>query len=147
MKLGNVVMVPLVLLVALVFRRLRLAGGLAGAGLLAWWLAKVIKQIVPRGRPAELLTDVMLRDAPATGNGYISGHAAVAFLIAVASPYMNRWVKVVAWMLGIGVCLARVYVGAHLPLDVVGGAAFGFVIGSLMNLIVGVPSTMVKSLK
>ena len=33
----------------------------------------------------------------------------------------------------------RVYVGAHNPLDVIGGAALGIVIGGCLNLIVGVP--------
>jgi membrane-associated phospholipid phosphatase len=34
----------------------------------------------------------------------------------------------------------RMYVGAHLPLDLVGGAALGAIAGSLANLLVGVPS-------
>jgi membrane-associated phospholipid phosphatase len=39
------------------------------------------------------------------------------------------------------VMFGRMYVGAHLPLDLVGGAALGVVAGSAANLIVGVPST------
>ncbi|HEV8163393.1 MAG TPA: hypothetical protein VGR74_02895 [Actinomycetota bacterium] len=34
---------------------------------------------------------------------------------------------------------ARVYVGAHNPLDVICGAALGVAIGSGLNLVVGVP--------
>ena len=141
MQLGNLVVVPIAALVALVLRRVRLASSLTAAGLLVWWLAKVVKEFVPRGRPAELLTDVVLRDAPAAGNGYISGHAAVAFaLVAVAAPHMKRRFTGLALVLATFVCLARVYVGAHLPLDVIGGAAFGLMIGSLVNLVMGIPA-------
>jgi membrane-associated phospholipid phosphatase len=140
MQLGNLLVVPAVVVIAVFLRRFRLATAAALAGSLVWLLAKVVKQIVPRGRPAELLNDVVLHDAPAAGNGYISGHAAVVFaLVAVISPYLGRTLQYVAWLLAIVVCLARVYVGAHLPLDVAGGAAFGWAIGSLVNLGLGVP--------
>jgi undecaprenyl-diphosphatase len=138
MQLGNLLVVPAAVLIAIISRRFRLAAGLAAAGSLVWILAKDFKQIVPRDRPGELLDNIVLRHAPAAGNGYISGHAAVAFaLVAVALPYMGRRVRWFAIALAILVCLARVYVGAHLPLDVIGGAAFGWVIGCLVNLLVG----------
>jgi len=34
------------------------------------------------------------------------------------------------------VVLGRIYVGAHLPLDVIGGAALGAVAGCVVNLVV-----------
>lgn len=140
MQLGNLVVVPVAVIAALLLRRFRLAAALGLAGSLVWLLAKVVKQVVERGRPAELLNEVVLRNAPATGNGYVSGHAAVAFaLAAVAAPYLGRRGRIAVWLLATLVCVGRVFVGAHLPLDVVGGAAFGFAIGSLVNLLLGVP--------
>ena len=145
MQLGNLVAVPVAVVVAVLLRRIRLATALGLAGSLVWLLAKQVKQIVERGRPAELINDVILRNAPETGNGYISGHAAVAFaLLAVITPYLGRRGRIVVWALAAVVCLGRVYVGAHLPLDVVGGAAFGFAIGSLTNLLIGVPGDVHK---
>jgi membrane-associated phospholipid phosphatase len=37
------------------------------------------------------------------------------------------------------VMFARVYVGAHNPLDVVCGVALGVVLGALINLVLGAP--------
>jgi membrane-associated phospholipid phosphatase len=145
MQLGNLVAVPAAVIVAVLLRRIRLAAALGLAGSVVWLLAKQVKQIVERGRPAELINEVVLRNAPVAGNGYISGHAAVAFaLVAVITPYLGRRGRIVVWVLAGVVCLGRVYVGAHLPLDVVGGAAFGFAIGSLTNLLIGVPGDLHK---
>ena len=142
MQLGNVIVAPVLALVALITRRFRLAAGIALSGFGVWLLAKVIKDLVERGRPAELLDEVFRRGAPRVGQGYPSGHAAVAVAIAVViSPYLSRPLKVVAWVLAAAVCVGRVYVGAHLPLDVLGGAAFGLAIGALCNLALGAPET------
>lgn len=140
MQLGNFVVVPLAAVVAAAFRRIRLAAAIAISGTLVWVLAKVVKDVVSRGRPAELIDDVILHHAPAAGNGYISGHAAVvAALAAVITPYVSRGWRWVVWILATLVCLARVYVGAHLLLDVIGGAAFGVAIGCLVTLVIGGP--------
>jgi undecaprenyl-diphosphatase len=37
------------------------------------------------------------------------------------------------------VSFARIYLGAHAPLDVVGGVGLGLLVGGLTNLAVGVP--------
>jgi membrane-associated phospholipid phosphatase len=140
MQLGNLVVVPVATITALAFRRFRLAGALAISGSLVWLLAKVIKVIVERGRPAQLISDVVLRHAPAVGKGYVSGHAAVALALAtVASPYLGRRARLLVWLLAALVCAARVYVAAHLPLDVIGGAAFGCAVGSAVNFLLGTP--------
>jgi undecaprenyl-diphosphatase len=43
---------------------------------------------------------------------------------------------IAALALGAIVLFGRIYVGAHLPLDVIGGAALGAIAGSVVNLIV-----------
>jgi glycosyltransferase 2 family protein len=140
MQLGNLVMVPVATVAAAATRRFRLAAELAASGIFVWLIAKVIKDVFERGRPAELLEDVTLRHAPAVGHGFISGHAAVAAALAmVAAPYLGRRWRVIVWVAAALVSVARVYVGAHLPLDVIAGAAFGIAIGALVHLMMGVP--------
>lgn len=140
MQLGNFIAVPVVTAVMLTLRRVRLAIDVVVAGSSAWLLATLIKSVVERGRPGEILTDVILRGAPASGHGYVSGHTAVAAaMAAVISPYVARPWKIVVWSLAVLVGLARVYVGAHLPLDVVGGAVMGWAIGSLVHFLLGEP--------
>jgi membrane-associated phospholipid phosphatase len=141
MQCGNFFTVPLVTVIALAARRVRLALDVAVAGTGAWLLAKIVKQTVVRGRPAQLLGDVILRHAPAAGHGYLSGHAATAVALAtVLNPFIGPRLRWILWAAAALVCVARVYVGAHLPLDVAGGAAMGWAIGSLVHTLLGAPA-------
>ena len=110
------------------------------AGWGAWWIAKAVKDAVDRGRPAgELAVDSVRPSAITEGLGFVSGHSAVAFACAtVIAPYLTRPWQVVAYVLALTVALSRVVVGAHFPLDVVGGAALGLLLASLWHLAVGV---------
>jgi membrane-associated phospholipid phosphatase len=141
MQLGNFVAIPVTAVVAAAVRRWRLAVSILVGGVVAYLSAKQVKKIVPRGRPADLLSDVHIRGAAAQGRGYVSGHAAVVTLIAaLAWPYLGKRGRVVAVAIAVLVCLARVYVAAHLPLDVVGGAALGLAVAGLVRLLMGRPA-------
>ena len=54
-------------------------------------------------------------------------------------PYFKSWWKVLPWALAAAVCLSRMYLGAHFPLDVIAGAGLGMFIGGVLNLVFGVP--------
>jgi len=62
-------------------------------GLLAYYCASGLKDLIGRGRPAEMMSDVVFHGDPAQGLGFPSGHAAVsAALAAVAAPFLaRRW--------------------------------------------------------
>jgi len=93
--------------------------------------------MVDRGRPASVLEGVSLRGAEEGDEGFPSGHAAVsaALTVIVWPSASNGWRTTLAALAGF-VPFARMYVGAHLPLDVVGGSALGLAIGSAVNLVI-----------
>jgi len=111
-------------------RRVRPALATAAAVVLAWGAAKGVKSFVERGRPGDLLGGVEVRESGIHGQGYVSGHAAVAFAVAtMVAPLVPRGWRWAPFGLATMVALTRVYYGAHLPLDVVGGAGLGIVSG------------------
>jgi membrane-associated phospholipid phosphatase len=142
MQYGTFITIPLLALVAFAFRRWRLGLAMLVAGVGVYLVARVLKEIVSRGRPGGLLDDVNSHESFATGSlGFPSGHAAVsAALTATAFAFLPRKVAMIALGVAVVVMFGRMYVGAHLPLDLVGGAALGAIAGSLANLLVGVPS-------
>jgi membrane-associated phospholipid phosphatase len=147
MQIGALAAIPAVVLLAWVKGRHRLALDMAVAGTLAYLLAKVMKRLIPRGRPGDLLHDLVLHGAPAAGTGYISGHAALAAALATAaSPYLSRRGRVISWLLVGGVMFGRVYAGSHLPLDVLGGAGLGVALGSLVHVCFGAPPVQHREL-
>jgi glycosyltransferase 2 family protein len=105
----------------------RLAGRLAFSGVSAYVIAKAVKRVVGRGRPVDLVTGITARGKPAGGNGFVSGHAAVSTALALTLfDALPRPVRALPLVVPPVVGFARVYVGAHLPLDVAGGAALAW---------------------
>ncbi len=135
MQYGTFGTVPATAAVALARRRPRLGLAIGAAGTAAWVLAKAVKPVVDRGRPAGELGSVEIRGSEEGDLGFPSGHAAVSCaLTVVAWPQVPRaWRPVLAALAGF-VPVARLYVGAHLPLDVVGGSALGLAIGCAVRL-------------
>jgi undecaprenyl-diphosphatase len=118
-----------------------LASRLLAGGTAAWALSKVVKQAVRRPRPAALVPGSRGRGPDATGLGYLSGHAAVAIALgAAALPYLGPGGRSVALSVIPMVGLTRVYVGAHLPLDVAGGVALGLAVEATAELILAGPA-------
>jgi membrane-associated phospholipid phosphatase len=113
----------------------KLAARLLIAGPMTWALAKVIKRGVRRGRPRALLGSVRTRGQEATGLGYLSGHAGVAMAVglAAAGSLGSRGRKLLLVVVP-AVGVARMYVGAHLPLDVAGGASLGLAVDAAVEL-------------
>ena len=135
MQLGTLGAVPASAATAWLAGDGELAGRLLVGGTGAWGLSKVVKQIVRRPRPVALLPGTRRRGREATGLGYLSGHAAVAVALGATviprlSPVGRGLVRSAIPLVG----LTRVYVGAHLPLDIAGGAAMGLAVAATVDL-------------
>jgi membrane-associated phospholipid phosphatase len=132
MQAGTFVTVPIVAAVAAVSGRRRLAVELATGGTLAWLGAKALKRLGGRGRPGALLPDVRVRESIGGDLGWVSGHTAVATtLAAIAWPHAPRSARPALVAVVATTAFGRMYVGAHLPLDLVGGAGFGLVVSAI----------------
>ena len=139
-QLAGLLLVPLgVAAVAALFRRWRLVAALVALVPLKLLVEHfVVKELVERERPGTSICGLdeacaNFRDAPLEGLSFVSGHAIIAWSVATLLwpqlPSQWRWIPVVVAGLN---AIARVYLGAHNPLDVIGGAAVGVAIGAVL---------------
>jgi membrane-associated phospholipid phosphatase len=135
MQLGTLGAAPAAAGAAWLAGERELAGRLLASGTATWALSKVVKRMVRRPRPAALLAGTHRRGRDAAGLGYLSGHAGVAVALgAAALPRLGPAGRALSMTAIPVVGLSRVYVGAHLPLDVAGGAALGLAVEALVSL-------------
>lgn len=135
MQLGALAAAPATAGVALAAGNRPLALRLLTGGTAAWTSAKVVKGLVRRGRPAALMPGVRSRGREASGLGYLSGHAAVSTALAAAAyPHLGARGRRLTVGLASIVALSRIYVGAHLPLDVAGGVGLGLLVDGAYSI-------------
>jgi undecaprenyl-diphosphatase len=135
---GNLVVAFVLLVgVAVVLRKPWVALAAVVAVVAKLELEPVVKHFVHRSRPGTSIGDVVLRGkVSAHGLSFVSGHAAItaagATMLMAVLP--RRW-KPLPWAVVVLNGITRVYVGAHNPLDVVGGVGLGLVIGAPLYLL------------
>jgi undecaprenyl-diphosphatase len=135
MQGGNLGAAPAAALVAYASGRRSLAWRLLIGGSATWVVAKVVKRGYRRPRPNALLTWTRSRGPEESGLGYVSGHAGMAVTLGLtAYPHLTPAGRLAVLVTIPVIGLSRVYVGAHLPLDVVGGAALGLAVDAVTAL-------------
>jgi undecaprenyl-diphosphatase len=134
MQLGALAAVPAV--AGLVWWRgeRRRALHLLVSGSATWVVAKGVKRLVRRGRPAAVVAAARIRGLEQSGDGFISGHAAISAALAAGARPLVPGAGPALAALAATVAFSRLYVGAHLPLDVVGGAATGLIVDAVLEL-------------
>lgn len=144
-QLGSAWMLYAITLLALWNKRYRLALRLFVLGAVASIACEILKQLIGRPRPEELLAVMNLRDSVVVGKGFPSGHTALATVMALVLwayiPARWRWLLVPAVLL---VGLSRVYLGVHAPLDIIGGMAVGIMVFAASKLVTGKLSFVTK---
>ena len=101
-------------------------------------VTQVLKRVADQPRPTASIPGLDVHGYPKDpfGNAYPSAHTSVAVgLVAALWPWLTRPQRVVGVVVALLVALNRLYIGAHWPVDVVGGAAIGLLSGALCWLI------------
>jgi len=133
MQAGTFITVPAVAAVAFVAGRRSLAFRVLLAGTAAWFGAKAIKPYGGRERPYAVLGEgVRIRERIEGDLGWVSGHAAVSTTLAlVLADDLPGWAAPILAAIAATTGYGRMYVGAHLPQDIAGGAGLGMVIAAI----------------
>jgi undecaprenyl-diphosphatase len=127
-------------------RRPRPALDIAVAAIAGALVGDLVRQAVERTRPGTLLAQVALRGSVNTPLAYPSGHTTLAAAMAGAvAPFLPRRARRAVWATVWVVAAGRLYLGAHLPLDVVGGAALGWTLSAALHLVLGAPGGEVSA--
>ena len=143
MQLGNLVVGLLVGLgIAALLRDLAIAIAVVVATIAKFVVERIVRDRMTafrevRQRPGTSEPGAILRgDVPSAGPSFPSGHVilagAIAVVVSTGLPAALVWLP---WVLVLIVAFARVYVGAHNPLDVTAGLGAGLLIGGLLDVL------------
>lgn len=110
-----------------------------GAALIAIAAQQVIVKLVDEGRPYALLPETLVLVTRTTDPSFPSDHACVCGAVAAGLFFVDRRLGRIAALASLVMAFARVYVGAHWPLDVIAGLAVGAGIAVLLMLLLRPP--------
>ncbi|HZJ10788.1 MAG TPA: phosphatase PAP2 family protein [Trueperaceae bacterium] len=129
-RLGSEQVYIVLLILAFVVVDAAKGRSLALVFLASFYLNQVLKELFATQRPF-LIDETVARSQAAIdsapGNGFPSGHAQSSMTFwGLAAVYVGRrWFIVLAALVVLAVSLSRLYLGVHLPIDVIGGLLLG----------------------
>jgi undecaprenyl-diphosphatase len=129
---SGLIWVVISIVVAVAWRRYALFGMTLLTVIIADSTNYLLKELFDRPRPTSRFTEPEPLLQPPSSDSFPSGHAATSFacatVIAAAAPQL----RVPLYVLAALIAWSRVYIGVHYPLDVVGGALYGLVVGLVL---------------
>jgi membrane-associated phospholipid phosphatase len=103
-----------------------------------WLLVETIKALADRDRPFLALEDTRVIGWREKGDSFPSGHTSQMFFLAtllILHFHLSLGTSVALYVVAAFVGFTRIYVGAHYPRDVFGGAVLGSIWGILAILV------------
>jgi membrane-associated phospholipid phosphatase len=143
-QFGNLLVALVIgIVVALVLRQWWVAVAVGASVVLKLLGEQAVKEVVQRSRPGSTIGEVTMRgDVSAHGLSFVSGHAVIVTAVAgLLTPILPRAWRWVPWAIVVLNGITRIYVGAHNPLDIVGGIGLGLVIAGLLNAVLAAVAT------
>lgn len=99
----------------------------------AWILAEAIKSIFPTPRPFVDNGNPILTLTAKSDGSFPSAHSAAAFALACAIWFHDKKAGAVFFVMAAFIGAARVLGNVHYPADILGGAALGILVSTLMR--------------
>ena len=118
--------------------RLEVVRALVVAVIVGELVAQVMKRLADQPRPLAVIPGLDTHGYPTSphGNAYPSAHTAmIVAAVTAVWPWMRWPQRLVGVTFAVLVACNRVYIGAHWPMDVVGGAAIGVLAGTIAWLV------------
>jgi len=137
-QLGNMLTALAVAFLFFLLHYRRLGIEIVLGTLTLWLLVETIKVLADRDRPFLPFEDVRVIGWREKGDSFPSGHTTQIFFLAtlLILRFPLIWqASLVGYAVAVLVGFTRIYVGAHYPRDVLGGAVLGGIWGILVNLI------------
>lgn len=104
---------------------------------LAWTIAEGTKYLFDRARPHIYHPDIAPLIKTPSSSSFPSGHSATAAAGTITLSVVYPPLAPLLVVCGLLVCLSRIYLGVHYPLDVLAGALIGTVVSVVLILIAG----------
>ena len=124
--------IAVALVCALLWRRPLVLLSVLAAVVVADFSALGLRRAVGRVRPWRRYPEPHPLGHVPKDPSFPSGHTTIAFAAAtVLSYYRPRWAPAF-FLLAVAIGFSRVYVGVHYPLDVLGGAILGLLVGGIV---------------
>ena len=95
----------------------------------------LLKSWIGRVRPCNVFPQVHLLAGCSHSGSFPSSHAANIFAAGTILAFFYRRAWLVWLAIAVTVCFSRIYVGVHYPLDAVGGAFYGILLGTAVLIV------------